>query len=312
MNHCFDIDYAAQYGLIESILISNFQFWIAKNKANGENQKDGRTWTYNSVRALQELFPYLTPDKISGALNRLVEHEVLVAGVYNQRPADRTKWYAFNDESLFLPTLSHLGKSKMDSGENPNALPGNPKSLVKKDINKDGVRASRLPAEWVLPKAYGEWALAEFPAWNADHVRRVALMFKNHWISAGGQQARKLDWFATWQNWCLKEPATLPGAKPAFGAAPLAWYESDAGIVAKAREVGLTQLPGERMGDLRWRVEDQLRDTVLGNAPDLPIAPKPAAAPPSGSKLSDEQMAERRASMRAALQSKIVPPSAAA
>lgn len=311
LNHTFDIDHATQYGLIESILISNFQFWIARNKANCENERDGRTWTYNSVRALQELFPYLTPDKISGALSRLVENNILVVGIYNPRPADRTKWYAFFDETLFLPTLPHLGKSKMDLGKIPNALPENPKSLVKKDVNTDGGRASRLPATWVLPKAYGEWALAEFPAWNADHVRRVATMFKNHWIAAGGQQARKLDWYATWQNWCMKEPAVPAGAKALNGAAG-AWYESDVGIVAKGRELGLVQVPGERIGDYRWRIEDHLRDNVLGNAPDVPVAPPPVAAPAPLTTVSAEVRESRSAAMRDALKAKVLPPQAAA
>lgn len=300
------------YGMAEAVLIANFQFWIAKNKANGENSRDGRTWTYNSVRALQELFPYLTPDKISGALNRLVDQGVLVAGVYNPRPADRTKWYAFHDELLFLPTLSHLGKSKMDSGKTPNGLPENPKSLVKKDVNTDGGRASRLPAAWILPKAYGEWALAEHPAWTADHARRVGLMFKNHWTAAAGQQARKLDWFATWQNWCMKESPVPGGVKDAL-AGPSAWYESDAGISAKARDCGLTQQPGERIGDLRWRIEDHLRDNATGNAPSRPIAPPVAAAAPAPTtQASEEAKAAGRAAMRAALKTKVLPPQAGA
>lgn len=173
------------------------------------------------------------------------------------------------------------------------------------------VRASRLPATWVLPKAYGDWALAEFPAWTDEHVRRIAMMFKNHWIAAAGQQSRKLDWHATWQNWCLKEPAVPAGAKTAFGAAPAAWYEADAGIIAKGREIGLTQSPGERMGDYRWRIEDHLRDAVLGHAPDAPAAP-PVAAPAPVSHVSQEARDAGRVAMRDALKSKVLPPQVSA
>lgn len=153
MNHSFDIDHAKAYGLPEAIIISNFQFWISRNKANGENERDGRTWTYNSVRALKELFPYLTSDRITGALNRLVEHGVLVSGVYNARAADRTKWFAFADESLFLPMNSHLGKSPngigktptFHLGKSPNGITGKPKCLVKKDINEDITTVNTVP-----------------------------------------------------------------------------------------------------------------------------------------------------------------------
>lgn len=317
MNHSFDVEIAKKFGMVEAILIANFQFWTAKNKANGENFHNGRTWTYNSVRAYAALFPYLTYSKVRRALERLSgELGVLVVGNYNARAIDQTKWFAFADEDAFLPGIPHLSpatnasaKTDKPLGTGDKPVVAGDKSLITTDVNTDGRRASRLPADWVLPKAYGVWAQAEFPAWNADHVRRVATMFKNHWIAASGQGARKMDWFATWQNWCLKEPAVPGGAKAAFGAAPLAWYESDAGIIAKARERGLAQQPGERMGDLRWRVEDHLRDAVLGNAPDVPVAARPAAPPPPPeSKLSKEARDAGRAAMRAALQSKVVAP----
>ena len=57
MNHSFDIAHAKEYGLPEGILINNFQFWIAKNRANGRHQHEGRTWTYNTAKALAELLP---------------------------------------------------------------------------------------------------------------------------------------------------------------------------------------------------------------------------------------------------------------
>lgn len=34
---------------------------------------------------------------------------------------------------------------------------------------------------------------------------RTFLKFKNHWKAANGAKARKRDWDATWENWCLTE-----------------------------------------------------------------------------------------------------------
>ena len=51
MNHQFDVKIATEYGLVEALLMQNFQFWILRNKANGEMEREGRTWTFNSVRA---------------------------------------------------------------------------------------------------------------------------------------------------------------------------------------------------------------------------------------------------------------------
>lgn len=64
-----------------------------------------------------------------------------------------------------------------------------------------GARASRLPADWLLPKAWGEWALGEQPGWSPDDVRKEADKFRDHWLAKGGADARKVDWLATWRTW---------------------------------------------------------------------------------------------------------------
>lgn len=67
-------------------------------------------------------------------------------------------------------------------------------------------RGSRLPEDWQLPKAWGEWALAERRGWSAEHVRRVADKFRDHWRGKPGKDGRKADWAATWRNWVRNEP----------------------------------------------------------------------------------------------------------
>lgn len=74
-------------------------------------------------------------------------------------------------------------------------------------------RGSRIAEDWVLPKPWGEWALAEFPHWTAEIVRAEALKFKDHWLSESGAKARKADWLATWRKWCrsdIAQRATAP------------------------------------------------------------------------------------------------------
>ena len=36
-------------------------------------------------------------------------------------------------------------------------------------------------------------------------VRRIGAMFADHWHAKVGKDAAKLDWLATWRNWCRKE-----------------------------------------------------------------------------------------------------------
>ncbi len=76
------------------------------------------------------------------------------------------------------------------------------------------LRGARLPPDWVLPKAWGDWALAEQPTWTSDYCRKVAEMFRNYWKAKPGKDATKLDWEATWRNWVFKEGAMRGGGAP--------------------------------------------------------------------------------------------------
>lgn len=68
-------------------------------------------------------------------------------------------------------------------------------------------RGSRLPDDWKLPKAWGEWTLTTFPNWTPDDVRLEADKFADHWRSKAGKDACKTDWQGTWRNWCRSDIA---------------------------------------------------------------------------------------------------------
>lgn len=105
MNHTFSVEHAVKYGLHESIMIGNLQFWLSKNRADKRNQYDGRTWTYNTSNAFSELLPYFSSDAIDRIIKSLVKKGVIVLGNYNERAYDRTRWIAFVDEKEFLGPL---------------------------------------------------------------------------------------------------------------------------------------------------------------------------------------------------------------
>lgn len=103
----------------------------------------------------------------------------------------------------------------------PSAPPAESQGAPKKAPERaEAKRGTRLPAGWVLPKAWGEWALLEKPAWSADHVRQTAEAFRDHWLAKPGRDALKLDWEATWRNWVRKEPDIRGGARRGDVAAP--------------------------------------------------------------------------------------------
>lgn len=88
-------------------------------------------------------------------------------------------------------------------------------------LGDDTAHGTRLPATWSLPKAWGDWSLANCPGWNEGKVRTEAERFADHWHGVPGKDGRKANWFATWRNWCRNPLANRDGLTPArAGAAP--------------------------------------------------------------------------------------------
>ena len=66
-------------------------------------------------------------------------------------------------------------------------------------------KPSRLPADWALPDEWRERATAArdrhgLPALNLD---LEAEKFAAHWHGSPDSKAKKINWAATWQKWCL-------------------------------------------------------------------------------------------------------------
>jgi len=100
MEYSFDVEHAKKYGLREAVILKNLMYWIVKNKANDKHNHDGRTWTYNSIKAFETLFPFLTGKQIRTALDNLVASGVVIKGNYNATAYDRTCWFALAENPL--------------------------------------------------------------------------------------------------------------------------------------------------------------------------------------------------------------------
>ena len=134
--HFFDVEEAQKYGVHKAIILNHFRFWIITNKRNGTNFHDGHTWSYQTSKALCEWLPYLTQNQIGRYLRDLEDAEVLISGNYNKIAYDRTKWYAFKDESSNLQNCTMEG-SKINNGrfKNQQPIPDNDQ-IIKKDKKK--------------------------------------------------------------------------------------------------------------------------------------------------------------------------------
>lgn len=102
LSHSFDIGYAKAYGINEAIMIQTLKFFITTNANRGHNFHDGRYWTYDRLKDFIKHFPYWSLQTIRTTLNSLVKQQVIIKGEFNKSWSDRTQWYAFKDQDLFI------------------------------------------------------------------------------------------------------------------------------------------------------------------------------------------------------------------
>lgn len=118
MNYSFDVEVAKVVGVDCAIMLENFRFWILKNKANNKNFYDGAYWTYNSIKAFSELFPFWTEKQIRRILSNLEKEGYIKSGNYNEVTYDRTKWYSFTEKGEELLNLVNVLTCNSDENYN--------------------------------------------------------------------------------------------------------------------------------------------------------------------------------------------------
>lgn len=138
----FVAEIAIEYGLEEAILLNNFIYWINHNRANGTNLYDGFHWTYNTQKAFQELFPFLSQKVIRRALSTLIRENVIKTGNYNNSGYNRTTWYALVKEEYWCsinPATSAIRPNgKMEYPKKANAIVEKDESSITKELPLNG------------------------------------------------------------------------------------------------------------------------------------------------------------------------------
>ena len=97
MFHSFDIDIAKEYGVNEAIILYNIAFWVDTNRKNDRNLFDGRYWTYNSAKAFQEQFPYMSVRTIQRVIKNLIDNGLILSGKFSSDSRNRTNYYTLTD-----------------------------------------------------------------------------------------------------------------------------------------------------------------------------------------------------------------------
>lgn len=140
--HSFDIELAAEIGIVPAIVFHYMRYWVYLNIINNKNFVEGRHWTYNSMSAIQKHFPYMSLNTITRAVGKLIENGLLLDGCYNKDPYDKTKWYTLSD--LAMSRFPFADFAKMQNAINQNGLTDSPKlgepiPIIKHNYNKENI-----------------------------------------------------------------------------------------------------------------------------------------------------------------------------
>ena len=119
-SHSFNVKVAMECGVDGAIMLDNIAFWIRRNIANRTHFHYERYWTYNSLRAFGELFPYWSKRQLERLLDNLVEKGYLMKDNFNKKLYDRTAWYALTDIGLELLKVDVIKPSENIVAISPN------------------------------------------------------------------------------------------------------------------------------------------------------------------------------------------------
>lgn len=111
MDHHFNTDIAKTLDVNQAIFLHNIAFWVKNNQANNVNFHDGYYWTFNSVKAHKEHFPYWSVQQLTRIINKLEDANIIKTKALNKAGYDRTKWYTIADKPICRIYKIHLSKS---------------------------------------------------------------------------------------------------------------------------------------------------------------------------------------------------------
>jgi len=187
--HSFDPEIAGRVGLNAAVIFQNITFWIEKNQANRRNLRDGRYWTYNSISAFSELFPYLSEKQIRTALEKLVSAELIIKGNFSDDRYDRTCWYALGNS--ICPNGQIDPTERENDAFAPEGKPSAPEGKSYKNRYKPYQKPNPSHAKAAVEDEISERILATYPE---DRVRgKAACISQIRQALADGVDAKDIE-----------------------------------------------------------------------------------------------------------------------
>lgn len=107
-------------GLNEAIVLQQIHYWLEINRKAGNNFRDGKFWTYNSMKNWHEKeFSFWSMNTVQRVFASLEKKGFLISGNYNKKSFDQTKWYSIDYdalEALISPITPKWGNASHQDG----------------------------------------------------------------------------------------------------------------------------------------------------------------------------------------------------
>lgn len=163
-----------------------------------------------TLRKLQSEFMWQSDKRVRNFLKKLENHRMLAVQTLGQRNARKTHVTICNyDEYQALGRSKDAAKTHDGRTTDAVKKPSN-QVTSKRDTTVSPKKGTRLPDDWVLSKADGDWALGEGA--TDDQIRYQSEQFRDYWHSVSGAKAVKQKWSLVWKTWmrrAIKETPTL-------------------------------------------------------------------------------------------------------
>lgn len=202
MEHHFNVEVAKEYGMAAAVLLNNFIFWQKENEANRRNFHEGRYWSYNTVKAFTELFPYLSTQNIRTAIKKLMEGGLVISGEFSDDPYDHTKSYSVTEKGMRYYQIELLESTNLELLEPTNRIVSSNKSTIIQIKNNTDNKPNNK-------QAYGEFSNVFL---TDDELEKLKEKFPSSWekkienlseyIASKG--AKYKSHYATILNWARK------------------------------------------------------------------------------------------------------------
>lgn len=211
MEFHFNAEMAKLFGIDEAIFVHNVVYWIKKNEANGKNIFDGKAWTYNSSKALTELFPFWTDRQIQRVIKNCRDKGLIETKQLSENKRDRTLYYTVTETVKCIYANGGMVEPKRVNGF----------TQTRKCIYSTDSNTNNKPDRESETLALGEFENVKITQVELDKLNnrwkseQVASMIEN--LSGYLVNTRKKynNHYAVLLNWLKKDfPENKPTSKP--------------------------------------------------------------------------------------------------